>query len=164
MTVESAAMTLIDAAIAYRDAGLSVVATHDKVFVGSAWRQFQERIATDDQILDMFTRPGAEQIAVVCGAVSGGLECLDFDAGGEVWPAWAEMIEGERPGLLARLYMERSPRGGRHLVYRISGIDVPPQKLHAGRPGSKKVEVLIETRGEGNYFVCCPFCSFCLFL
>ena len=144
MTADGIPLPLVDAALAYRAAGLSPIATHDKRFVGRSWTPYKTTPADDCELGEMFVE--ASQVAVICGAVSGCLECLDFDDGGSAWPAWAAIINQQLPGLLAKLYMEITPRGGRHLVYRIYGMDVPPRKLHAGRPGPKKVEVLIETR------------------
>ena len=46
------------------------------------------------------------------------LEMLDFDLGGEAFEAWHQAVETADPDLLARLIIEQSPSGGRHVVYR----------------------------------------------
>ncbi len=55
---------------------------------------------------------------LICGAVSGNLEMLDFDLGGAAFQDWYDAIEGQNPDLLARLVIEQSPSGGWHVVYR----------------------------------------------
>jgi hypothetical protein len=47
-----------------------------------------------------------------------GVECIDFDLCGAAWPAWRELVETNAPGLIEQLYIERSPSGGRHVLYR----------------------------------------------
>ncbi|MDR2391943.1 MAG: bifunctional DNA primase/polymerase [Planctomycetota bacterium] len=158
MTDAGMPMPLVDAALACIDAGLSVIAADGEKKALHSWKEFQSRIPSREEVTREFFDARAKRLAIVCGAISGNLECLDFDDGGSAWPAWSAMIEEEIPGLPARLYMERSPSGGRHLAYRISGMAVPSTKLHAGRPGPEpgKIDTLIETRGEGAYFVCAP--------
>lgn len=154
MTTESTQLSLVDAAIGYRNAGLSPIATRGKIAVG-AWKQFQDVLPTDEQIGNMFIDPGVN-VAVVCGAVSGNLECIDFDDGGSALPAWAAIVEDEAPGLLDRLYAERTPSKGAHFIYRVAGMDVPVGTKLAARPNGNKQDCLIETRGAGHYVVVAP--------
>ena len=42
------------------------------------WKPFQERIATEEELREMFTGEGG--LAAIAGRVSGELECLDFEA------------------------------------------------------------------------------------
>ena len=51
----------------------------------------------------------AEAVCLICGAVSGNLEMLDFDLGGEAFEAWRQAVEAANPSLLARLVIEQSP-------------------------------------------------------
>lgn len=101
----------------------------------------------------MFMASQAERVAIICGAVSGNLECLDFDAGGAAWPAWLALVSAAAPGLAERLTIETSPRGGRHVLYRCPGVVIPGAAKLATKAS---LEVLIETRGEGGYFCCAP--------
>lgn len=153
----SIAMPLVDAALSYRAAGLSVIAANNKRFVGGPkWEPFKHAIATEEEIARMFMQPGAEQVAVICGAVSGNLECLDFDDGGSAWPAWRDMIDEEIPGLLARLPVEASPSGGRHVLYRVPDMTIPGGTDLAKKLTDGKLVVLIETRAEKQYFCAAP--------
>lgn len=107
--MNDALVPLVDIAIQYRDAGLSMIGTHNKRFVGETWTPFQSSAPTDEQIGEMLIQDAVDQIAIVCGAVSGNLECLDFDDAGSQYQAWAAMVEEEEPGLLSRLPMEKTP-------------------------------------------------------
>lgn len=158
MTVESIPIPLVDIAIKYRDAGLSVIsAKRDKSPAVTSWSTAKTRRPTDGEIGQMFGNlKEAEAVAIVCGAVSGNLECLDFDDAGSAFDAWAEHLRRDHPGLLDRLVMEQSPSGGRHVLYRVDGAPVQGSKKLACRIDGDKYVTLIETRGEGAYFVCAP--------
>lgn len=149
-----------------------------------SWATFQKMLVANDQIPVLFEN--ANGIAIICGAVSGNLELLDFDFGGEQYEAWARLIP---PYLLNRLPKERSQSGGMHVIYRCAGCVEGNQKLSTKtivrdcpdvidgdisvskpkvsykgkriaaveRNGKFQATVtLIETRGEGGYFLCAP--------
>ena len=121
------------------------------------------------KLADLFNRPMglefAEQvfnsawgIGAICGKVSGDLECIDFDSHDnnikEIFTEWAK--ESGVNDILRRnkVYVEKSMRGGYHLLYR---FDAGDQKY-----GSEKLarwetgDTMIETRGEGSYVVVAP--------
>ena len=65
-------------------------------------------------------RNGAN-IGIVCGAASGNLECLDFDAA-ELWQPFLDTLESVSQDLHGRLTVwQKTPSGGYHLLYRVSG-------------------------------------------
>ncbi|MBX3404547.1 MAG: DUF3987 domain-containing protein [Phycisphaeraceae bacterium] len=111
--------------------------------------------------------------------MSDNLEMIDFDNGGEAFEAWRAAVEEIEPGLTARMYVETTPSGGRHVVYRCESPVCGNTKLAHRRvevDGSAPVQVagktltprqdaggawhvvitLIETRGEGGMFLCAP--------
>ena len=94
-----------------------------------------------------FAQP-QDAVCIVCGAVSGNLEMLDFDGKGILFEPWKELIDDK---LLARLVIERSPSGGMHVFYRCK-TEVNANMKLARRDG----RILIETRGEGGLFLCAP--------
>jgi hypothetical protein len=167
-----------DMAVARLRAGLCVLParTDSKRPALAGWKEFQNRLPTEDEIATWFADAAA--MCVVAGAVSGNLEMLDFDAGGTAFDAWADLVRSESPDLFDRLVIERSPSGGRHVVYRCpDGVSanlklaqrkmvVPsgePVELHGKEYIPRRVgdqfEVLltlIETRGEGGLFLCHP--------
>jgi hypothetical protein len=147
-----------DAALACLRAGLSVMPAllAEKRPALPSWKAYRERLPTEAEVRSWFG-PGTP-MCVVTGAVSGHLEMIDFDQRGELFDRWAAGVEEIAPGLVARLYVERSQRGGRHVVYRCEAPVCGNLKLaqRPGRTGEDKAITLIETRGEGGLFLCAP--------
>ena len=112
----------------------------------SAWKDAQSTIPAPP--------PSDASRAIVCGAVSGNLEMIDFDAKEhpqrhEIWNEFLSIIENHNPSLLLSLYIESTPSGGHHIVYRLPYAPQGNQKLSA----SADHAALFETRGEGGYFL-----------
>ena len=120
----------------------------DKRPAVSSWKRFQSVRPTPDEISAMFS-PGASGMCLVCGAVSGFLECLDFDSKGAAFPEFGARVP---PQLGRRLVVERSPSGGYHVFYRCPAGIEGNQKLARDENG----KVLIETRGEGGIVLVAP--------
>ncbi len=146
---------LMEAAMHLAHAGLSVVPVDPKTKKATReWKAYQTRRATEAEIRDWF--PDAGAIAMICGAVSGNAEAIDFDQRAEVYARWAEMVEEDAPGLVARLHHQRSQSGGRHAIYRCEVV-VPGNTKLARRPREgASPTVLVETRGEGGYILVAP--------
>ena len=140
-------------AMAYLAAGLSCLpATKARKHpaIGS-WKNWQTRLPTEVEVRAWFSNPH-DAICVVAGAVSGNLECMDFDQHGELFAAWMEKVD---TNLLAKLVIEQTPSGGYHVFYRSEEPVEGNLKLARGiRDGKQKT--LIETRGEGGLFLCAP--------
>jgi len=79
-----------------------------------AWRQFQTRLPTEQELRDWFADRGDRGLAVIGGSVSGGLVCRDFDAPCE-YEAWRRA----HADLAARLPTVRTGRGF-HVYFRAS--------------------------------------------
>lgn len=122
------------------------------------WKQCQLERASIQTIYGWYgteRKPLRSGCGLVCGAVSGNLECFEFDAGGRLYEAYkARMRQLGHGDLIDKLdagYLERSPSGGYHWLYRCSVI-----------AGNTKLAVasdnqsLIETRGEGGYIIVAP--------
>lgn len=103
---------------------------------------------------------GAEGIGIMCGNVSGGLECLDFDSHfGDAKKNLSELIKQ-----IKELYdkyhfpIQSTQHGGYHLLYRCRTVG-GNQKL-ASKPKLQnnkwRPDAIIETRGEGGYFLAAP--------
>ncbi|MBQ3747754.1 MAG: AAA family ATPase [Kiritimatiellae bacterium] len=140
-------------AMAYLAAGLSCLpaAKARKHPAIGSWKNWQTRLPTEVEVRAWFSN-AHDAICVVSGAVSGNLECLDFDNGGELFAAWIEKVD---TGLLAQLVIEQTPSGGYHVCYRCDDPVDGNLKLARGiRDGKQKT--LIETRGEGGLFLCAP--------
>ena len=144
------------AALTYLRAGLCVLPAvlEQKRPALSAWKPYQACLPSEAQLAQWFA--SANACCLLAGAVSGNLEMIDFDAGGAFFDRWKKVVEAEAPGLAAILVIERSQRGGLHVVFRCVSPVCGNLKL-AQRPGSDgRPETLIETRGEGGLFLCAP--------
>ena len=145
---------LLTAARSYRDVGLCALpAIHrDKRPAVSKWKEYQSRLPQAAE-LDLWFGNGCDAICLVAGPVSGNLELIDFDLGGELFDAWAAKIPED---LLAKLVIESSQSGGRHVVYRCQGAVCGNLKLSERCDDLGSVATLIETRGDGGIFLCFP--------
>ena len=142
-----------DVAMACWRSGLSVlpaIKSKKRPEVGR-WREYMKRRPEEIEVDAWFANPH-DAMCIVCGKVSGNLECIDFDAHGECLEAWKGKVDA---ALLDRLVIEQSPSGGYHVLYRSSEPVEGNLKLARGmREG--KLTTLIETRGEGGVFLCSP--------
>jgi Bifunctional DNA primase/polymerase, N-terminal/Protein of unknown function (DUF3987) len=147
------------------------------------WAERQKRRTTEQELANWFD-PAARRrrhgVGTICGKVSGNLEVLEFDAGGESYQAFKSMADALGLGdLVERIeagYAEQSPSGGIHWLYRCEVVE-GNTKL-ASRPKTEAeltdsdratiaekeakgetytpVKTLIETRGEGGFIVLAP--------
>ncbi|MGW4028206.1 phage/plasmid primase, P4 family [Streptomyces sp. NPDC004838] len=170
------------AALALHAAGCSVVAvrTDGSKRPQGAWQHLQTTRLEEHQIHSLFAH-GHPGVGVICGAVSGGLEMLEFEGRAVDEGVLDQLVEILTNSGLDQLWMriatgwlERSPSGGLHLHYRITGAPVPGNTKLASRParedeyteaerellekhpGKKIIRGLIETRGEGGFVVTAP--------
>ncbi len=135
----------------YLDAGLCVlpaIRAEKRPAIGK-WKQFQQRIPTSAELSSW---PWNDGLCIICGKVSGNLEIIDFDGGGELLPAWLKAIPND---LRERLVIESTPSGGSHVIYQCS-VPVSGNLKLAQRKTGDTVQTLIETRGEGGLFLCVP--------
>ncbi|MEW1719807.1 DUF927 domain-containing protein [Streptomyces sp. NPDC093109] len=141
-----------------------------------AWLQYKTARTTPEQHDSWFGGHRPRGIAIVYGAVSGGIELIEFEGlairegllddvteimgASGLGDVWAAVLSG---------WVTESPSGGRHFRLRVEGADVPGNTKLASRlaredeytdadrqrlrerPNSRIVRVLIETRGEGGY-------------
>lgn len=155
----------LQAAIDFHNAGVSVVpAKNDgsKAPIGS-WKQYQVTRPSLEQLADWFGT-GHEGIGIITGAVSGNLEMAEAE-GRAVASGFLETARElafnsgleELWNLLVNGYVERTPSGGIHILYRVSDEKLPGNTKLARRPGENgSVEVLAETRSEGGFVVVAP--------
>ncbi|MFA5768590.1 MAG: DUF3987 domain-containing protein [Bacteroidales bacterium] len=95
-----------------------------------------------------------DMIGVVCGDVSSGLECMDFDGhgGGDIRRVFNDFM---RDPLILEITRAcacfRTPSGGYHVIYRCQSPS-GGCKLAAWENG----EVMVEVRGSRQYIACAP--------
>ena len=112
-----------------------------------------ERIKEDD-LENLFNK--AEKLGIVCGAVSEGFYCLDFDAHNnepikDVFDQYISVEYVEEMISEGKLSVYKTPGGGYHIYFKTSNV----------YPGSafsrwETKSVMIELRGNGQYAACYP--------
>ncbi len=153
-------MEILNAALACHRAGLAVwPALPEQKRPAGHWGG-KDAPRLDEDRLAALCR-AARGLCILCGAASGGVECIDFDDKGSAFLAWREAVRAAYPDLLARLVMERSPSGGVHVVYRCPEAERPKTRKLAFAPGDGRL--LVETRGDGAVFLCDPTPGYQLF-
>ena len=109
--------------------------------------------------------------ALIGGAVSGGLAVVDIDTkadlSGRLLEDFEESVLLENEDLYKKLVRQKTVSGGQHWLFRtaqkIGNVGLAFRSGVSGRPGEineitgnpKKIK-LIETKGEGGYFLVCP--------
>src|SRR5262249_47865754 len=118
----------------------------------ATWDPYKERLPSEEELNRWFGSANAPGVAVICGAVSGNLECIDFDTDAEsIFPAWCDLVEAEHAGLIGMLSIARTPKPGFHVRYRCRDISIPGnEKLAEDPTAPTEQRTLIETRGEGG--------------
>lgn len=171
--------TVADVARIWQQAGVSVIPIQANPTKRPAvsWSPYMERIANEDDAHYWWDSDPGYGLALICGAVSGGLEMceiegralgekqanlldivMELDRGG-AGPIW-DLLTGPDG------YAEDSPSGGMHLLYRISDHEVPGNEKIARAAaenvdGHRVIPVLAETRGEGGYVIVAPTGGHC---
>jgi hypothetical protein len=160
MTIE-----VLQAAIAFAEAGVSVVpASMDgsKSPIGS-WKRYQLAPADNEQLVQWFAGE-ATGLGIVTGKVSGNLEMVELEGRAVAEGCLDEIREvainsglGDLWTIISTGYVERTPSGGIHFLWRIADEPVPGNTKLARRPGENdSVLVYAETRGEGGFVVTAP--------
>jgi len=168
-----------EVAIQLLSLGYSVIPTNsDKTPALSSWTRHQKQAMSVETVGKVF-RNGCS-LAMVGGAVSGNLECLDFDKP-DLFQPFLDTLGGISQELAASLVKQRTPSGGFHIIYRCESeipgsqklaldwieVEGPGEYLCKWRPGKKFkatecdgrwyiAPAMIETRGEGGYFLTTP--------
>ncbi len=127
------------------------------------WKQFQATLPTPEKIQEWYAGK-LNNIGFICGAVSGNLEVMDFDDADcyhEFKGAAASCGMGDLVASIEAGYLEHSPKGV-HWLYRCEEIvgnlklasreKTPEERTHE----RDKVQVMIETRGEGGFIIAAP--------
>lgn len=107
----------------------------------------------------------ASYYGLICGELSGGLECFDFDNHFEDALAnFTEFITIPEVKFIYEKYklpIEKSQNGGYHLLFRCSKNDT--NKKLASRLLNGRPDAIIETRGQNGYFCAYPSDGYTVF-
>ena len=148
-------MAMKDIAEDYLLANLSVIPVSKDKRATFKWETFQ-RIPLEVTECD---RVFAEAwgLAIISGAVSGGFEVIDFDAHNkDIDSIFNQFMSDEGVAFIMsrnKPPIERSPRGGYHIIYRYEADSFEGNRKLANWADG---ESMIETRGEGGYTVVFP--------
>lgn len=169
------------AALWWAGLGFCVLPTkhHDKAPAVNTWRQYVMKkgaasvpAAPSPQIVDRWFAGEQSGLGLILGATSGNAEMFEFEGRAIAeglfvdFGAFAE-TNGAGPTWerLKKGYVEKTPSGGLHFVFRVTGGPALPNTRLAARPSTtmeladhpdQPIQVLIETRGEGGFVVIAP--------
>ena len=130
-----------------------------------SWIPFQDQLPTTEWLRQWYEQATPQPgMAVVCGAVSGGLEMIDIDDP-ELVDKFRDSLQSTAPDLWDLLVAVRTPRPGLHIYYRCAevGGNQPLARGNRTTPPdtTPKLTTLIETRGEGGYALIPPSPAAC---
>lgn len=157
---------MLNAALAFAASGCSVVpaSMNGSKAPIKAWKQYQSQRANALDIAAWYKDGTNTGLGVITGAVSGNLEMLELEGRAVASGLLDEVREiainsglGQIWQVINDGYVEMTPSGGLHWLYRIADREVPGNTKLARRPGENGgVDVLAETRGEGGFVVVAP--------
>src|SRR3989440_7101116 len=167
-TVPACQSPTYQVALATLDAGISVLPIRPdgtKQPALSGWKRYQQELPTGALVEEWFRHP-QRGLAIVTGHISGGLIALDFDDLA-TFDAWLKSIRREQAlhdlyEFIASGYEERTPKNGRHLLFRCPGAFAGSQRPGNQRlalrpaPEPQRFQVLAETREEGGIIIIDP--------
>jgi hypothetical protein len=155
---------LLTIALRFLNEGISVVPVADDGSKRPAlsWQRYQEQLPSSDEVLAWFNND-VQGIGVITGAVSGNLEMLELEGRAVAQKMHLEIAEIASSSGLSDLwnrlnsgYVEMTPSGGLHWLYRVNETIGGNTKL-ARKPGENGgVDVWAETRSEGGFTITAP--------
>lgn len=154
---------LLGTALAFHAAGIVAlpVRTDGSKAPGlGSWRAYQQTPPTVDELLGWFGGTATDGIGVLTGAISGNLEMVELEGRAVAAGALNELVDlASDNGILELLdrvregYLESTPSGGIHLLYRVTGGEV---RRNTKLARDEDRQVLAESRGEGGFVVVAP--------
>jgi hypothetical protein len=151
---------MIEIAKEYYQSGLSIIPIGEKKLPIGSWKKNQTELIEPN-----FN--SCVGIGIVCGEVSGGVECIDIDQkyslDGKLFENYKNLIAKADKNLLKKLVVQSTPSGGYHFIYKCATIEGNKKLANRHTTEAEKTEnpkdkirVLIETRGIGGYFMVAP--------
>jgi hypothetical protein len=156
---------LLPIALRFLTQGISVVpvANDGSKRPAFAWQRFQQELPTPDELL-MWFKDDVNGIGVITGKVSNSLEMLELEGRAVAQKMHLDIAEIANNSGLGDLwqrlnggYVELTPSGGLHWLYRVSDGTLPGNTKLARKPGENGgVDVWAETRSEGGFTITAP--------
>ena len=174
---------IIEKAKEYLSYQISVIPTKEDKRPLISWTPYQSKRMGAEEADRLFK--GAQGVAILGGAVSGGLEIIDvdckYDLTGSLWEELWGLVQDNLPVLFKSLVIAKTKKGGYHIYYRCSQIGGNTKlanraTIEAERERTYKreiekgsteeeaqraslndnIRVLVETRGEKGYVIAPP--------
>ena len=152
----------------WRQAGISIIPILDNGTKKPAvrWAEFQARSPEPGEVEQWWSNGRQYGLAIICGSISGNLEMTEIEGRAATAGSLLKIEQAmEQVGataiwnsLTTHGYMEMSPSGGIHFLYRVCDANVPGNQKIAVGPDH---QVLAETRGEGGYVIVAPTSGLC---
>lgn len=128
-----------------------------------SWAKYQTEKPSVEELMSWFSST-PDGVGVVCGTISGNLEMLELEGRAVSQKMHLEIADICTNSGIAHLwekinagYVETTPSGGLHWLYKISDGAVPGNTKLARRAGENGgVDVFAETRGEGGFVITAP--------
>lgn len=128
------------------------------------WKSLMETRLTQEEVNYYWHPKSPVGVALICGRISGNLEMTELEASASDAASLEAIRQECRLRGIEELwnnfhehgYVEWTPSGGYHFLYRISDHDVPGNTKLASVPEGKQLKTLAETRGEGGYVIVAP--------
>jgi putative DNA primase/helicase len=134
---------LLQAACDFADADCCVIPAKSDGTKAPAttWRQYQVELPAVEQLASWFSNGSYDGFGIVCGSVSGGLEMLEFEgrAIDRVGRFGQLLTDNNHAELWDRVrggYVEQTPSGGLHFLYRVIDAPAKPNTKLARRPST----------------------------
>jgi hypothetical protein len=158
------------AALEYNDAGFAIlpVKTNKRPDI-ETWTRYQETKPSRSEIRGWFngSKPNTTGVAIISGKVSGSIEVIDvdvkYDLTGSLMADFCGLVKEHLPKLFPKLVVAKTINKGFHILIRVPTEAIEGNQKLASRTATSdeatsgdKIKVLIETRGEGGYFVAAP--------
>ena len=142
-------MTSLETALLLRESGIAAIPVKADKRPLIEWRKHMADVPTVEELNKYFAK--CDRLALIGGKI----QCLDFDEKYSAGIFARFAARSEEVGLdylLGELIRQKTPSGGYHLVWRCEGRTIRNLKLAE----KTNHEVMIETRGEGGYFLISP--------
>lgn len=148
--------------------GMQLVPVNEKK-IPAAWTQ-DDGTKTHSWKIDIPKRAILEHkgwIALAAGKRSGNVECIDvdlkYDLTGDLWDRYKQMIIDHNESLYNVLVINKTTNKGIHILYRSESVEGnlklasrETNDVERFQNQHEKRKVLLETRGEGGYFLVPP--------
>ena len=138
-----------DLIVQYSNLGFSLIPVHprSKVTELDEWKSYQRRRPDVDQLREWFGPNGTslnKNVAIICGAVSGGLRVVDFDSRDAAAYCFKDI-----PELAKHTPVVQTGKKGYHVYTRQKGGGSPKSTKFAPR-------MPVDIQGEGKYVIAPP--------